>query len=534
MPRATYTLAFELDINSYTDLTTDLYAPTPLIIERGMQPGAFIADVGQMTFDLYSPDGRYVPGHPNQMEGFDLGIGVRLHADAGSGQQTLFYGRLYDIVPVSAPGGHGQVVTITVLDDMARYAETRLGSYPMQYDVRADQILFEMLKRAPLPPGQQGFWRLGYPEANSQLGQTTTLGDRVTGTDIDAGQSVFPWAGDGWPFDISLRDVMQQTAVNEAGHFYLKPDGTPTFDERQTRPKKTAADAVLDQKLVSITADSRRQNLVNQVEITVYPREVSSEYEVLWQLNNPVRLRRNDSRTFTFNYRDPNQEVALLGAIDVLEPVPNVDIVVTGTQYGWAGTYNDLWLVLSYDSLPQTDVITEIGAASARITVTNRNQSPRGVTLETLQLRGKPLRIYEPLTVTIADDASQLQQDQQVQVIDLPLEDDTDMVLDLGYGILNNNKNTRPWLTVTFEATADTQLLNHALTRDINARLSLTASDLGLDETGAFIDHVRHEISQSGAKHQVTWQTSPADLNAYWIIGETGYGELDQAARLGY
>ncbi len=531
MPRATYAIEFELTHNTYTDLTADLHVPTPISIARGILPGQRMAEIGEMTCALYSRDGRYLPGHSNQMAGFEVGIGVRLLADAGAGQQTLFYGRLYDVVPSSAPGNHGHVVYLTVHDDLARYAETGLQSYPLAFNQRSDEVIRELLTRVPLPPGQAGFWLLGLPESRSKLGETTTLGDRITGTDIDTGRATFPWVGDRWRAEQSVRRALQDVVQSEPGHFYIGADGRPTFDQRQVRPSQVTAAATLTAKLVSVRAERRRVNLINQVEMTVYPRVASTEREVLWQLNNDVVLERGEARTFTVSYRDPLQAAVLLGAVDVLAPVPDVDARFVGYRYQMIG---GLRLLHPYEAKQYIDVQTEIGAASATITVTNRDVPIGQLHIEKLQIRGKPLRVYEPLTVVLSNQASQLENGRLTDVLDLPLADDSAQVVDLGYSILNNNSQPRPWLTLEFEATADTGLLNQALLCDVNDRVHITDATLGLQEAGAYIDFIRHMITAAGASHEVTWQTSPADREAYWLLAEVGYGALGQTTRLGY
>jgi hypothetical protein len=520
MPRATYYLDFELSYNAWTNLAADWRAADPLIVERGMEPGGHIAGVGRMTLALHNPDGRYTPGHASARPGFDVGIGVRLRASDGTNTRTLFYGRLASIE--AAQSANVPHVRITVEDDIAAAHRRRLEAFPLMLNTAPGDVVGRLVDASFPPPGAFGYWRLG-PAQASLLGTSSKLSDASTGRDIDAGQSVFPWVGDTWhgaTAYAALRDV----AISEGGQFFIAADGTPVFADRHVRSKRVTADATLSSGLADLRIERLRERVANEVAVTVYPRDVGASPEVLWSASTPVRLVEGQPRTVLCPYADPDQQAASVGAQTVITPVPGVDFTAT---YDAAG--------LGLDISSQVAVACEAGASAARITLTAA-VTVWGLPLYAhhLRLRGTALRAFHPVTAQRIDETSLFAYGHQPLHLDLPLQDDAVAADDRATALLAQRKDPHPWLVVQGEATASASMLAHALAREIGERLHITESALALSAAPCFIDGVRHEIAGGGARHRVTWRTSPAGLHAYWLLGQSGFGELGTASRLGY
>ena len=118
--------------------------------------------------------------------------------------------------------------------------------------------------------------------------------------------------------------------------------------------------------------------------------------------------------------------------------------------------------------------------------------------------------------------------------IDMPLLADSLMGEDMARALLANHAAPHPWLAVTVDATADAALLTHALARDVGDRLHVTDDDLALDAEACFIERITHRVERGGARHTVTWATSPVDLAAYWVLGSSDAAKLSEGTRLGY
>ncbi|HEC23058.1 MAG TPA: hypothetical protein ENI95_09085, partial [Chloroflexi bacterium] len=497
MPRATYTLEMELSAGSWTGVTGDWHTATPLVIERGIEPGERLAGVGRMTFALYNPDGRYTPGHQNAKPGFEVGVAVRLRASYGGQTDTLFYGRLAEIIP---RGERGEpVARIVCRDEMAAVYTARLETFPLLLDARPKDVVTRLVRRAFTPPGLAGYWQLGRSQA-SELGQNTRLPDDDTGTDYDEGQSVFPWVGDTWhapPGEVAGQGIavaraLREVCASEGGTFYLAADGTPVFADRHARPRHITPDATLSGSLAGLRVERSEGRVANRIEITTHPREASSTVEVLWSLNHTLRLEEGVPRTLVCRYVDPDQKAIQVGAWEVVPPAEGTDYAATDQP---DGTGQDVTDYLTVEA--------EAGASSARLTLTSDWRGPgRNVAyVHLLRVRGKPLRTYQPVTVVAEDEASQAAHGRRLLHLDMPLQDDAAVAGDLARALLANRKDPRDWLTVRVEATASATLLTHGLARDVGDRLRVSDDDLGLNGVESFIEKVRHEIGRGGASH---------------------------------
>lgn len=524
MPHAIYTLELELSYNTWTDVSADWHTAIPLAIERGIAAGERMARIGRMTFALYNADGRYVPGHPNAMAGFETGIGVRLRASLGAETWTLFYGRVREIKPRRAAARRAvpQGVEIVCEDEIAALERVRLGIFPLIYGAVPGGLVERLISCSFTPPGRMAYWRLDHPQAGA-LGESTRLSDEATGVAIAAGQSIFAWAGDTWEADLSCAAALREVCISEGGHFFIAADGTPTFTDRHTRPRRTTPDATLNTGLAGISVERGTGRLANCIEVTTYPREVGTAEGVLWEAGHTIRLAPGEARTLICRYSDPNEPTAQVGAWSLVTPVPYTDFTATIDPEGLG---NDL-----------TDAIrvrVEGGGTSARLTLEHLRRTNRAVYVHNLRLRGVPLYRYHAVTVQAADTASSLAYGRHPWRIDMPLQDEVRVGEDMARALLANRAAPRAWLTVTVEATADAALLRHALARDVGDRLHVTDAALGLEEAACFVDGVRHEVRRGGASHRVVWRTSPADLEAYWVLGDEGYSVVGSMTKLGY
>ncbi len=523
MARAGYLLEFELAYNTYTDLSADWHAPTPLVIERGLEPGERVAGVGRMTLGLYNPDGRYTPGHPNATAGFGVGSGVRLRAVYDGQTHTLFYGRLAGIIP-RGPGGE-PVAMLTVRDEIAALERARLRPFALRYAVTPGALIADLVAGAITPPGAHGFWRLAHPAAGT-LGDGTSLAGAGAGTDYDAGQSVFPWAGDTWPPGTPLIDALRDVCASEGGFFYLRADGSPVFDDRHARPRRVEPDAALSARLSGLRLEWLEPRAASRVEVTAYPREVGTGSAVLWSAGTALRLRPGQTREIAVTFRDPEQEALVVGAQDVVAPQP-------GTDYT-ASTKLDPTHPDAIDVTAFVTVTAAIGAAGARLTLVNGWEGAQTIYVHGMQVRGVPLRAFRPVTAAVEDDAARFAYGERVLRVDMPLQDDPAVAADMARGLLAARSSPLPWLAVHLEGAAGGDLLAHMLARDVGDRLHLTDDETGLDAAACFIDGVRHVIDRGGARHRVTWRTSPADREAWWLLGQAGYAALGVSTRAGY
>lgn len=522
MPKAAYTLELMLTTAVWTDVTADWATADPLVIERGIEPGERIAGVGRMSLALYDPDGRYTPGHPAALPGFDAGVRVRLSASDGTLTRALFTGRVEAITPYRAAGARGGTpphVRLACVDDMAALWRVPVGAFPLLLDATPGALVEQLITRSVVPVGREACWRLGHPRAG-RLGGLTALSDHTTGVDLDAGQSVFPWAGDSWPAELPAAAALRDVCTSEGGWFAIAADGTPVFRGRHARPRHVTPDVMLGAGLAALHAGRGEQTVANSVEVTVHPRTVGEPGEVLWQAGHAIRLEPGAARKLVCRYHDPAEHVLEVGALSVEPPRRGVDFTATDAL---DGTGQDLTHTVM--------VALESGARGALLTLWSDWPGAGAIYVHGLRLRGVPLRRYTPVTVRIEDDASIVARGRHPLRADLRLQDDARTGEDMARTLLANRREPHPWPVITLEATASASLLAAALGTDVGARAHLDAPDVGLDGAACFVEHIRHRIERGGASHRVTWRTSPADLHAYCVLGSAALGA---GTRLGY
>jgi len=513
MARAIYHVELELAYGVWTDVAADVHAQTPITVERGLPVDGAVADVGWMTLALHNPDGRYDPDGPNVIGGFEVGVGVRLRATVGAATATLFVGQVVHLTPYTPEGA--PLAYLVCWDDVAWLRERRLEAFPFVMNSKARPIVNWLVDASFRPPGVVGYWQLGHA-VDGRLGQTTALPDTYTGKAFDEGQSTFPWVGDSWQDErTTAHDAMAIVCASEGGRFYVNAEGTPVFEDRHARPKRTAVDAAFDADLVAVTRSRSRALVATRVEITVWPRTVSDDVEVLWSLGHDAKLMPNEPREICGHYTDPDQMTARVGAWEMIAPVAGVDYVAYTKLDGE-----------DQDVTGHLVVKAAFGGNSAILTLTSRYPAP--VYVHVLQVRGKALRAYAPVTSVVEDAASRAAYGLLVLRQAMPLQDDVEVAGDMARALLTNRKDPITWFEVTVEATVSSAMLAQAVVRDVGDRVAAP------DGAEGFIEWVRHEIARGGASHRVMWRTAPADLEAYWILGQSGHSELGAATRLGY
>jgi hypothetical protein len=372
------------------------------------------------------------------------------------------------------------------------------------------------------PPGTAGYWHLGF-EAAGRLGESSLLADPFTGKRLDDGQSLFAWAGDTWGGGVTLAGALADVCASEGGTFHLAADGSPVFMDRHNRPRRTDPDGLIDGALAGLDSGRSRAMVANRVEVTAHPREVDSDVRVLWSSDKNIQLAPGIPRTIVCEYVDPAQKVAHPGAIGVIPPAPGVDFTATdrmdGTGNSAAGAIR---------------IQADMGANSACLVLTSLWPLPEMIYMHTLQIRGNPVRDYQPVTAVAADESSLPIRGLLPLAVEMPLQDDAAVAADMAHGLLINRKDPHPWIVVSVEATVSEGRLTEALRRDVGDRLSVTDPGLGLEGVGCFIESIRHEIGRGGMTHQVIWHTSPADLYRFWVLDRAGFAEIGQSTRLGY
>jgi hypothetical protein len=261
------------------------------------------------------------------------------------------------------------------------------------------------------------------------------------------------------------------------------------------------------------------EQLINRAQVTIYPVETVGASQTLWKARTTLRIPAGGERVIYAPFRDDNGE--RVGAVDVVEPVATTDYRVFEFSDGGG---------VEYTTDPAFSIDTEIEATRARITLGNTAIGNLYMTL--LQIRGKPIRVWDPITLEEEDTSSQSAYEKRAAALDLPMQ--ADPVFARSYAEYLIGRFAVPFLA------ADRALIRD---RDVTGNVNVFSLDL-LDkivvsdaQTGA--SSLQHwiravEVDLSPQTFAVTLHLERADDRQYWLLGKSGYSDLGTNTRLGF
>lgn len=451
------------------------------------------AEPGQCTIRLdnstrrYSPDfaagalyGNLLPRRP-----------IRIRATDGVSTWTLFRGFLDSIQP--EPGIYGsREVALSAVDGIALLAAARI-SLPLQVDQRADQLIQTLVSLVYTPPA----------------------------TDYRVGSETYELAADRWSADrTSALDAIRECADSDFGRFFVQRDGTPTFYDRRWffAPPSGTLDLADQPLTLELTRDAR--HIYNTVNVIAHPRDQVAVTGVLARAVNaitipPIGPDGAGTRKVRLRFRE-SASGQFIGGRDLITPlVPYTDYVINEQKDGSG---------VDYTTSPYVSVtVADVRGSEMSVIFTNSALGPLRVIL--LQVRGKPVLHFDPLTVTREDATSQAAYQMRTLTHDLPLPADSTLPESLAAYLLDRYQQpfTRP-LSLTIR---DFDLLNGVNIFSLKLFDSLTLSDT---QTG--LSAVRCRIIRQGIEIRpdgftVQFGLERADDRRYLALDQAGYAELD-------
>ncbi len=270
----------------------------------------------------------------------------------------------------------------------------------------------------------------------------------------------------------------------------------------------------------ALAVESGVGQLVNLAQVTVYPVETIGVAQVIWTAQSVLQVAPGQTRALYAPFRDENGERC--GATDVIEPVPTTDFQVFEFRQGIGGDYTDTeWFTLGF----------EVEATRAKVTMTNTATGPLFVTF--FQIRGKPIRTYDPVVVEVEDESSQSAYQVRSKTLDLPMVSDDVFAQAYGEYLVGRFKApTLDALSVTVKNRAVIHGVN-VFAIELMDKIAVTDIHTGLDAAGHWVRAVEYEIGAGGV-FSTTLYLERADDRQYWLLGSEGYGELGSTTRLGF
>lgn len=469
---------------------------TPITIRRGItNPMDRIASIGAMTLKLRNYENKYSPDHASAMEGFDQGTEMRLVATYGGTDYELLRGKIVDILPDPRPTK--RVASIVVYDDVDILVREKLKRLALQTDQRSDQLVSAVANNAYTP----------------------------TAESYATGQDTFAFANDTWRDEQTTAwQALKDIVLSEWGTIWMAGDGTLTFKDRHDRPKHLTVDlSIADKKWVEMDPSRAREDMATIVEVTVTPRVVGGVGSVLWTLEDVPSLDPGQSATYTARYTDPNQEAARVGAQDVISPAQTTDYTMNSQADGGG------------DDLSGDFTVTPTkGGNATSLLVTNGGTVTGYITK--LQIRGTPLLTYQTVVMREESDSQHLADYGPLELmLDMPIQDDPAVGASLArYLRLQYEDPMTRVKGITILANRNATYMTAALGLDVNDRIEITDTELGLSAEAFFVESIQHRISHGGAIHLTTFGLSPASRNQMWVLGIAGASELGETTYWGY
>lgn len=459
-------------------------------------PRSPVAAPGTCALTLDNRDRRFSPGiSASPLAGNLLpGRAVRVRASEDGNTWTLFRGTIARIAPEA--GAWPGAVTITCADGIARLARARV-SVPHADAVPVDEAVSDLVSAVYTPPALSA---------------------------ADNGDSLAHYGRTWEPEHTTVLDALADICRAVYGRFWVARDGTATFWSRrqQQDPSVSAAlvigtgasAAPLDALDVALDAEG----VINHAQVTVYPVETVGSPQVLWTARTVLRVAPGQTRTIYAPFHDENG--ARVGALDVVEPVAVTDYAVNDRADGSG---------FDYTSSPHFALSAEIEATRAAITLTNTAIGPLYVTR--LHVRGKPIRVHDPITLDVGDVTSQVDYEGRALALDLPMQPDP--VFGQAYAEYLVGRYKTPALAAVRLRVRDRARIGGVSIFGVGLMDKVIVSDaaLGLSAAAHWVYAVEYELA--AGCFTVTLFLERADERRYALLDRTGYAELGSTTRLG-
>jgi hypothetical protein len=271
----------------------------------------------------------------------------------------------------------------------------------------------------------------------------------------------------------------------------------------------------VDQMTIKLAVPS----VINLAQVTVYPVETVGTLMTLWQARSVLRIAPGQTRIVIAPFRDENGE--RVAAVEVVEPVAATDYTVNDQPNGSG---------FDYTSDPAFSLETSIEATRAIFTIENTATGPLFVTL--LKIRGKPIRVWDPITVEESDSSSQATYEVRAAVLDLPMQ--ADEVFAQSYADYLVGRFKDPFLAVDRVVVRSRETVGNVnvFSLELMDKIVVNEGQSGADMLQHWIRGVEYEIT--GQVFEVTLYLERADDRQYWLLDEPGYGGLGTGTRLGF
>ncbi|MCC7210137.1 MAG: hypothetical protein IT323_22730 [Anaerolineae bacterium] len=538
MVAITYNAYVDLNLDGdFVDTSEDISAYVKRVsIKRGVSK-TFDTIARDTTIELVldNADKLFSPDATGGLSGLKPGAQVKVTMTYGGTTVTLGIGRIArDGIQVQQGTKLTREATLRTFGYLRMLQEERTVILSLMTNVRTDAVISALISAIGLYPLSSGGWKLG-SAGFSELGETTVLGaDAGSYASLQTGDNLMAYVGDVWGEETSAYAMMRDLMEAERGLLFEARDGVLTMLNRSffLTDVSTAVDATMTgANLIARKKQDYRygQDVINDVTVTGYPRQVGAARTVVARLyayaGTGHIVPAQTTRTITLNYQ--TADGIEIGAYSIL-----CDVTTDYTLAFW----NSVTQQIEAGS-PSVGLTILEGAGLVQLVFNNADAQHAiimaGATeTNNVTVRGYAVQSFDGVTANAVDTASIGQAMRQAARFDLKLLTDADAPQDMANFELYNRSDVRGGFAA-ITLLAQTSATQAAWARDltIGSRIALSETQTGTNRE-YFIVGEEHNIINAGYEHYVTYTLRPVH-DDYWILGVTGFGELD-SIRLGY
>ena len=483
------------------------------------KPNQLMGNESRLSLVLNNTDKRFSPENASGAYYGELVPfrKVRVQSTYEGTTRTMYVGWIDTIEP---QGGDGRTVAMRCVG-AKQFMQDQTIRLPLLENLRSDEIIQAILEKLQTPPALTGqHWILGLAGA-SELGESTYLADLAPSYSLDTGDTTFPYVadtwdknfhgnqyvGESWEAGFKGYDAIKDVVKAERGRFFFDRTGVATFWNRSRLQTSVTLAATFDNEHKS--ADYRYgEDIINDVRVMVYPRQISDAAVTLWELEEEIQLRPASKlkrpKTVRATFTDEDSGVEIAG----YEPYVDQFVVADGDSAGYT---------------------VDFQARGAQIALTNHTENK--VTISTIVIKGRRLTSFDTIEVQVIDGASRVAYGWKEYVVDSKLQADLNLAESVAdYELFRRKDPLGVFYSLEVQAVDDTRT-EQILTRTMGDRIRVIDDQLVHDAEYFIIGEAHTWGLRQGYK--VKWNLERADAQSYWMLGTVGYSELGETTYLG-
>ena len=327
--------------------------------------------------------------------------------------------------------------------------------------------------------------------------------------DINTGQDTYEFAHfDRRKIDEVLVDVNQ----TEYGTIYLRGDGYFVFHDRYYRSRNTTVGASFSSGCIANLSFLRDVNdIKTEARVTVLPKVVKAETTV-WSIQDPIVLNASSAGSFFGNYIDP-ETCQLCIATEVASPAIGVDALMNTNS---SGTGTNISASLS--------ACLTAFAESFKVVASNAGNTVGYITR--FNVLGQPIVSYEQMSRSYTNATACALYGVRTLTYDAPLLTNAEKGQNLAIFLATRYSDPANVDRVTMSIqNKNAALWEQILRRELDDRVAVTASEVGLNGADFFIGALSEDWDSGTGLHSATYtlEKSGADDGFFLVdIDEVG------------